>query len=146
MKPELKNYNHKGVWVEYGDMAAEIDELLAPMIEIMWKLGIKTEESCQGTPTEKYPNSSGWSRVYFYGIEEPRKFLSLALRATIEEKKSVEEHGLPLCLPFAEWKMTCLPTWQNGIIAFNTSVEFLPTMVPIITERLKIAFERKSEI
>jgi len=140
-KEVLNNGNHKGVWVEYGDMAAEIDELLAPMIEIMWKLGIKTEESCQGTPTEKFPNDSGWSRIYFCGIEEPRKFLALIFQPTIEEMNAVREHDLPLCLPFAEWKMSCIPTWKNGDIAFNTSVQFPFTTVPLLIERLRKSCE-----
>jgi hypothetical protein len=143
MKKELINFNHKGVWVEYGDMAAEIDELLAPMIEIIWKLGIKTDESCQGTPTEIYPNNDGWSQIYFHDFEEARKLLVLAFQPTDEEIQAVKEHGLPLCLPFAKWKMSCLPVWKNGQIGFHTSVQFPATTVPSITERLRVVLGEK---
>lgn len=133
----LNNTNHKGVWVEHGDMAAEIDELLAPLIKTMWKLGIKTIESCQGTPTEKNPNDNGWCRIYFMGVEEARKFLALGYHPTDNQIQSVKEHGLPLSIPINEWKMSCSPLWHHdrGII-FLTCISFPATMVKIITERL----------
>jgi len=137
-KEQLDASIHKEVWIEHDDMGAWVDELLAPMILLMWKLGIKTEESCQGTPTPKYPDDTGWSRIYFRDMEDPRKFLSLAFQPTIEEKKAIEEYG-SLCLPFAEWKMTCLPMWSNNRIEFSIGVCFSPTMIPVLTERLRIA-------
>jgi len=42
--------NHKTVHVQHGGEAAEIDELIAPLILELWKAEIPTCQSCQDSP------------------------------------------------------------------------------------------------
>lgn len=41
---------HPTVRVTVGDREADIDEAMAPLVEGLWKLGIETQSSCQGSP------------------------------------------------------------------------------------------------
>lgn len=43
---------HKQIKVQYGEMAAEVDEGIAPLILEMWKAGITTFMSCENNNNE----------------------------------------------------------------------------------------------
>jgi len=59
---------HPTVTVEVGDRCADIDILIAPLIEAMWKAGINTMMSCQ----EAEPGTV-W--IEFDGLTDLRNFL-----------------------------------------------------------------------
>jgi hypothetical protein len=43
-------FEHEQVWVSHGEMRASVDVGLAKVIPALWREGILTEMSCQGTP------------------------------------------------------------------------------------------------
>ena len=61
---------HKAVVVEVGSHCEEIDEAIAPLIEALWRTGIKTMMSCQ----EADP---GIAWIEFDDMEHVQKFLNL---------------------------------------------------------------------
>jgi len=128
--------SHNPILVSHGDMSAEIDELLAPMIKLMWELGIKTKESCQGI-------GENWAAIYFDELEYPRTFLQMAFDIfDVEEHKIVLDmmnRGLsPFGLPFDKWKMWCHPRWHlDGSITFSVTVEFPKSEINNIVRRLE---------
>ena len=70
---------HPQVLIEVGGQRGEVDELLAPLLEAMWELGIRTEYSCQqqGWVPENAEPDDVWSYILFASIEDYRSFLDL---------------------------------------------------------------------
>lgn len=64
---------HKTVAVQVGEYHEEIDELLAPLIETIWRLGIHTAMSCQET-------SPGIAWIEFDSLDDLQRFLNIVAR------------------------------------------------------------------
>lgn len=67
---------HKTVELQLGRGKVAIDELLAPLIRLVWARGIRTLACCQ----EPFPGLPGWAWVAFQGTEDVRRFFDLAGR------------------------------------------------------------------
>lgn len=61
---------HRTLHVQHGDMEADIDEEIAPLVLEMWKAGIDTFMSCQSNP-------SGWVWIQFSEQWAATKFLNI---------------------------------------------------------------------
>ena len=70
---------HLQTLVEVNDLRAEIDTALAPLIEAIWQLGIRTEYCCedQGWVPENAESKCNWSYVIFSSVEDFQRFLNL---------------------------------------------------------------------
>lgn len=44
---------HETVQIRHGQLAADVDEAIAPLIHALWVLNINTEYSCQGNPGDR---------------------------------------------------------------------------------------------
>lgn len=67
----MSRTGHKEVVVSVGRNSEKIDEGIASLIEKIWRAGIKTEESCQGTEEE------GEVYIYFPTIASFLKFINI---------------------------------------------------------------------
>lgn len=61
---------HPTVRVRVGEEEADIDELIAPVIESLWQLGIRTQSSCQG-------GRGGRGHITFPDPEDSAAFLNV---------------------------------------------------------------------
>lgn len=123
---------HKTIRITHDTMSADIDELIAPLINLMWKAGIETVESCQ----ESY---DGWVAIYFYGVEQPRKFLKIVhapAQEALDHAATIGEN-IRIGLPPNKWKMTILPHWQMNHIGFLVSVRFPQSEIGNIFQKLE---------
>jgi len=145
-----KTNKHLCELLSYQGELVEIDELLSPMIKIMWELGIKTTSSCQGDGGSSNKGEN-WSGIYFNDIEEARHLIQLAFDFSSDEEKkevlqamgrgsSLPEDYLPFALPYDKWDMFCHPMWhQDGKISFLIGVKFPQSEIDNMTGRLKNA-------
>lgn len=61
---------HKQVAIQWGDLRAEVDYKIAPLILALWKLGIHTVNSCQ----ENRPRTA-W--IEFLTTDDAKQFLGI---------------------------------------------------------------------
>ncbi len=71
-----KTESHPSKRVKVGNMEADIDVMLVPLIREMWKAGIETEECCQDLILDEEKNI-GKVFISFPNIREIRDFLSI---------------------------------------------------------------------
>lgn len=71
VKKKVKMINHPTKYIEFGDMKADVDELIAPLVLNLWKQGILTHLSCQ----DNVPK--GWIWLCFCSAEDAERFLSI---------------------------------------------------------------------
>jgi|SRR5271165_6552154 len=129
---------HKFVPITHGNMAADVDIMIAPLVKLMWQVGITTSESCQD-PEEWCQRPSVkkiWSTIYFNGLKEPSRFMEMVYEPTQEEISYAE--GLPITLPFDKWKVGIIPMWKEGHIVYNVNVSFPMDQISFIMERLSL--------
>ncbi len=77
---------HRTIRVEFEDIAVDVDEKLAPLMPLLWRHGISTDECCQ----EERP---GFASITFPGTDEIHTFLSIAEReykAEVETRSEAE--------------------------------------------------------
>jgi len=116
---------HKFVRVTHGNMSADIDELIAPLIKTMWEADIITAESCQGY--------EGIASIYFDGVEHPRKFLEM-----VWEPEQMFDHNLPIGFPFwLKWKTWFAPQWKNGKVDYTVMIGFPYNEIEGFIQRIK---------
>jgi hypothetical protein len=63
--------NHKTVSVSSGDLVADIDEKIAPLIKRLWDLGLQTSNSCEDNVPQ------GWVWIEFDSCSDAQRFLNL---------------------------------------------------------------------
>ena len=68
---DQKDRTHRAVLVEVGKYSELIDELIAPLIQELWRAGIRTLMSCQGAEDDKI-----W--IAFNEAEQLARFLNIA--------------------------------------------------------------------
>lgn len=132
--PEPGRENHPTIHIKVLDQEDDVDEKIAPLIELLWGRGIKTEFSCQdygdsgGDPAKK-----GWMYIQF-NPENLSKFLDLV---QVPQK----EMGLPETsiypYPFLFWKWEMYPVWdlQMKKTVLMTMAVFPATSMEWIIER-----------
>ena len=64
---------HKTVRVQYGDLEADIDVKMAPLILECWKAGVRTSYCCQSNPCN-------WAYISFETSYDFRKFVDLIIK------------------------------------------------------------------
>ena len=69
-KPAVSKGPHRTMHIQHGDMEADVDEQIAPLIIEMWRAGIETWQSCQANP-------SGWVWLQFPTSIDAEKFLNI---------------------------------------------------------------------
>lgn len=72
-QPRRSRGRHRTVSIAYGDWKADIDIAIAPLILEMWRAGIETYLSCQGSPP-------GWIWIMFGDVDALRCFLNIVGR------------------------------------------------------------------
>jgi hypothetical protein len=71
-------FEHEQVWVSHGEMRAPVDIGLAKLIPALWREGIHTHMSCQGTPASVHgvagltPAQPAW--IMFFGSKDMTRF------------------------------------------------------------------------
>jgi hypothetical protein len=65
--------HHKQVRIEHGEMSAEVDEKIAPLILALWRAGIETFRSCQ----HHGPSGKVW--IGFASADDVAAFLELVV-------------------------------------------------------------------
>ena len=68
--------NHPTQTISHEGMTAEVDEMIAPLILNLWKLGINTVLSCQDNPSSYL--IGGWIWIVFTTEQDYEKFISIA--------------------------------------------------------------------
>lgn len=68
---DQKDRTHRAVLVEVGKYSELIDEVIAPLIQQLWRAGIRTLMSCQGAEDDKV-----W--IAFDDAEQLARFLNIA--------------------------------------------------------------------
>jgi hypothetical protein len=154
---EAEGPPHKQVLVEVGDMAAEVDEGLAPLIRELWRAGIHTTMSCQ-------ENRPGIAWIQFASAPDAEEFLSMVgeYEDGIDSLYSrINPRCLPLCpehcaeLEAKLWEYdvfaedfgleedidddgNSVEEWHNGDTYFNlfVSIRFPVTDIPTLVERM----------
>lgn len=123
--PSYKNF-HRFVSITHGDMSAEVDIMLAPLVKLMWQVGIITSESCQKTADSTATISSPedkWPTIYFHGLEHPTRFMEMVYEPS-QEALDKAAGGLPICLDFDKWKVSVFPHWKGGHVDYMVAVSF----------------------
>jgi len=82
--PPSRAPNHPTVRVQVGRVKADIDELLAPLVKLLWQRGLVTYQSCQ----ERYP---GLAEIEFAGTDDVEEFLEEAQRLYRVEVETCDE-------------------------------------------------------
>jgi hypothetical protein len=146
--------DHETVYVQFGDMEADIDVGIAPLIEEVWRAGIMTGLSCQ----EIRP---GKARIVFLTAEDAETFLNIVVGeyshdydslynrirqawstgdedkdswwdfATGADDESIEDDDLPDGSG-EEWSIGP-PQFK-----FSISIRFPVTDIPVLLERMKV--------
>ncbi|WP_156401750.1 hypothetical protein [Agromyces sp. Soil535] len=61
----------------------EVDEGLAPLLDVLWRLGLDTQYSCQGHPDHYLPNHpSSWeaaTQIFFTDVDQALKFVKKSM-------------------------------------------------------------------
>jgi hypothetical protein len=76
-----KTGGHTEVTVEVGHRKAQIDALIAPVIQLLWRLDIDTLASCQSRP-EGY-SKPGWAYIEFWREDDGRMIEAVLTAASI---------------------------------------------------------------
>jgi hypothetical protein len=139
---------HKQVHIRYGDIEADIDERIAPLILELWKADIVTALSCQNN------NNRIW--IEFLSARDAEKFLNIVGAVYERAPESLYNRITNVWVPENErrwlnkfWEYDAHPTdWsvsQNGEheerdsevdFSFSISIRFPKSDLAIITERV----------
>jgi hypothetical protein len=139
---------HEAVLVREGDMEAEIDVKIAPLVREIWRAGIETYMSCQ---------EDGFGLVWleFPGEKELLSFLGIVVDRYEEGRDSLYNRSVgEFCptYPNSSWEFDMRPldyalhdecgdeeVWHEGEpdIAFLHSVRFPPADLPLLLRRLR---------
>ena len=71
---------HETVRVVVGDLAADIDTMIAPLIRAMWVVGIRTIFSCENAGDMGQETHRGWVQVQFERMMDATGFLNRVTR------------------------------------------------------------------
>jgi hypothetical protein len=91
---------HPTVFLEFGRLAAEVDEEIAPLVLACWRAGIETDESCQGT------GDGDECFLSFPRIEDYAKFADRLMRGGPRDEL-YERMVDPMV--DTRWYWTCIP-------------------------------------
>lgn len=142
--PGFETNRHPRVAVEYPiedgmyekGTLVEIDELIAPLIDKLWKLGIGTENCCQG-------DSDEWAMISFFDSADAMRFLDcLRLERSTDPESLDRRAAIPPCESQNRWQWTAMPfgfPGDNGEHIFQmwASVRFPPEDLDKIIERFE---------
>ncbi len=130
---------HKTIHVNIGDLEADIDEMLAPLVKEIWKAGISTANSCQ-------ENQPGVAWIEFFSSIDATEFLDIVAGEYSDEFDSLYNRIR------GEWSRTSDPVqgkWQFDIHPVDMSIrqwyvddniDEKPTGAPEFIFRVSIRF------
>lgn len=105
--------NHKQVPVKIGSSSINIDEMIAPLIEEMWKSFIMTTSSCQ-----EFWEESGRAWIAFPNEHELKKFLNLVGdNSNIDDMDSLYRRISPPAFRAEE-----LNAWEFGVMVDDDNI------------------------
>ena len=87
---------HASTTVSVGSRTADVDTELAPLIEALWRLGIDTTHSCQGTTgqgPDLPPRDEPWGYIRFPDVEDFRRFLELFSHTELSTRRFRSDPG-----------------------------------------------------
>jgi hypothetical protein len=145
---------HKTVTVRVGPWEAAMDELIAPLIEELWKAGIETTNSCQ-------ENQPGITWIAFATAADAVEFLNIV--AEYEEELDIlynrmchdwDRESAPLSAPYWEYEVhpvdlalcrvldpveEAIDEWHTGCpdFGFTLSIRFPLCDLPVLTARMQ---------
>lgn len=88
--PTRRRPRHAQRLVTFGERSAEVDAGLAPLISALWRLGIDTTFSCEGTTAQGpdlAPREEPWGYISFRTAEDLRQFLDLFAHTELAERR-----------------------------------------------------------
>jgi hypothetical protein len=85
LSASTRKRKHKTVHIRHGDLEADVDRQIAPLILEMWRAGIETYQSCQAAPR-------GWIWVQFDSQVALERFLNI-VGIYEPDKKSLHERA-----------------------------------------------------
>jgi hypothetical protein len=96
---------HKTIHIEHEGRAADIDEMIAPLILEMWKAGIETAECCQ--------NFGGRSvYIHFPDTQNAERFLNIVGAVHEQGLRSLYNRLSDYYYPFPENQRTQAKFWS----------------------------------
>lgn len=133
---------HETISISYGNLSAEIDVLIAPLILEMWKQGITTIFSC-----ENYSNisceESGWANITF---DKHEFFIKFFEKIMFSFNKSLIESASPYLklnnhagihpYPCFSWEYRLYPVYKNSKTELIYSIFFPSNNISVITKML----------
>lgn len=100
----------------------EVDEGIAPLLEVLWRLGLETQFSCQGDPDYFVPNHPhAWgsaAQIIFETVPEAEKFVRKSIE--ILDSDGYHEGGWIIKIMSGIW----------GSEELRAEVIFSPTLLP----------------
>ena len=132
-----KGKKHRTVPIVIAGRTVEIDEDIAPLVEVMNQVGIVTHQSCQ----EMWPTNRAWFDLDCLGDLE--LLLSL-VAANAEPTDPIKQSLGDYCCPPYDWAANPL-LWDyhfspqvldNGCIEWHVVVEIPRQCIRLVTERL----------
>lgn len=75
--------NHPTTTISHEGMTAEVDEMIAPLILNLWRLGINTDLSCQDNVPDK------WVWIMFSSANDAEYFLAIAAKEFNSDPESL---------------------------------------------------------
>lgn len=76
--------DHPQITLQYGAVAIEVDEGIAPLILALWKSGITTSSSCQATVAPEGRGDGQYAYIGFGRASDAEKFLQLMLAPVVD--------------------------------------------------------------
>lgn len=141
-----RSSQHKQVRIQVGDYEADVDEELAPLIEQLWRAGLRTVLSCQ-------ENRPGVAWIMFATQDDLCRFLDIvaeydpedgSLYRRVSQRTSAEEgcweYDLHLedAAVYEEEMDDSIIDWHDGeaCFYFSASARFPRTDLPMLLDRM----------
>ena len=129
---EVRGRAHKMIPVSAGGQSADIDEPIAPLVEEVWKAGVRTLHSCQDNPT-------GYVWIETESAADATRFVDIALSGDTGDaaQKGLRERALRQG-PIGFWPLS------RGLWLFKVSIDNQGGEGPVHTKFLvSIRFPRR---
>lgn len=140
---------HSTIFIQHNSWAANIDELIAPLIMILWNNNINTCFSCQEDIywDDECNAYRSMAHIQFDEYKEASKFMNLV----VEKFKKLNPKHDPEDInpyPFFDWKYEIYPQWNNETNKtwFMTTINFPTKDISLIIKVLNDEQLSKQEL
>lgn len=113
--PTSRTPRHPQRRITVGDRTAEVDAALAPLIEALWRLGIDTAFSCEGSTSQGPdlpPRDEPWGYIRFPDVADFRRFLDLFIDTELAERRFHSDR---------HHRRSTTPSWELAIHVHRNS-------------------------